>query len=156
MLHLWFWCVVEGDVLGHKNRALVAFQKGSGVGLVLWVSPGCLERFGYTEDRLLLLRGAAFLQHWGCCWKWCLQHSGVFTWCHPRKGFCIASTDVCCTQGSHHCLTQFPPHPLCTLPPISHNKSFFLENKPLLLFALCSSVTSEPLQALLPSVLARL
>lgn len=43
--------MVEGDVLGHKNRALVASQKGSGVGLVVWGSPGCLERFGYIEDR---------------------------------------------------------------------------------------------------------
>lgn len=60
--------MVEGDVLGHKNRALVAFQKGSGVGLVVWVSPGCLERFGYIEDRLLLLKGAAFIQQrgWFC------------------------------------------------------------------------------------------
>lgn len=70
MLHLGslaeavLWCVVEGDVLGHKNRALVAFQKGS-VGLVVWGSPGCLERFGYIEDRLLLLKGAAFLWQWG-------------------------------------------------------------------------------------------
>lgn len=38
--------MVEGDVLGHKNRALVAFQKGSDVGLVVWGSPGCPERFG--------------------------------------------------------------------------------------------------------------
>lgn len=57
--------MVEGDVLGHKNRALVAFLKGSGVGLVLWGSPGRLERFGYTEDRFLLQRGAAFTRQWG-------------------------------------------------------------------------------------------
>lgn len=55
--------MVEGDVLGHKNRALVAFQKG--VGLVVWVSPGCLESFGYIEDRLLLLKGTTFIGQWG-------------------------------------------------------------------------------------------
>lgn len=97
--------MVEGDVLGHKSRALVAFQKGSGVALVVWGTPGCLERFGYIEDKLLLLKGAACIWQGGWVCEMILQHSGVFTWCDPRKGFCIASTDVCCTQGRHHYLT---------------------------------------------------
>lgn len=57
--------MVERDVLGHENRAFVVFQKGSGVGLVVWGSPVCLERFGYVEDRLLLLKGATFISQWG-------------------------------------------------------------------------------------------
>lgn len=142
------WCVVEGDVLGHKNKSPHCFSEGQWCG----VPPGCLGRFGYVEDGLLVLKAAAFIRHWRGSVKRCFQHSGVFTWCSPRKAFCIASTDVCCTQGSTtwHSFHHIP----CAL--FYLFLTIFLKNKPLLLFALCSSVTSELLQALLPSVLARL